>query len=60
MWEAGAFHLERLQAAEECVAAEQAAQAGRGAPAWTLPYTPTWTPDQLLQAGSLPSVIGQS
>ena len=51
VWEAGAFHLERLQAAEECVNAEQAAQAGRQAPTWTLPYTPAFTPDSKLQVG---------
>ena len=52
VWEAGAFHLERLQAAEECVNAEQAVQASRQAPAWTLPYTPAFTPDSKLQVCS--------
>ncbi|KAL3143377.1 hypothetical protein ABBQ38_002205 [Trebouxia sp. C0009 RCD-2024] len=51
VWEAGAFHLERLQAAEECVNAEQAVQASRQAPTWTLPYTPAFTPDSKLQGG---------
>ena len=55
VWEAGAFHLERLQAAEECVNAEQAVQAGRQAPTWTLPYTPAFTPDSKLQVG-VPSI----
>ena len=49
VWEAGAFHLDRLQAAEECVNAEQAVQASRQPPTWTLPYTPTFTPDSKLQ-----------
>ena len=48
VWEAGAFHLERLQAAEDCVSAEQAVQASRQAPAWTLPFTPAWTPEAKL------------
>ena len=48
-WEAGAFQLERLQAAPECVQAEQSVQAQRQAPTWTLPYTPTPTPDEKLQ-----------
>ena len=52
MWETGAFHLERLQAAEECVNAEQAVQATRQAPTWTLPYTPAFTPDSKLQVFS--------
>lgn len=50
-WEATAFQLERLQAAEECVEAEEAAQAGRKAPTWRLPFTPTWTPQDKLTAG---------
>ncbi|DBA68000.1 hypothetical protein WJX79_010614 [Trebouxia sp. C0005] len=50
VWEEGAFHLERLQAAEECVNAEQALQASRQAPTWTLPFTPTWTPEANLKA----------
>lgn len=60
MWEAGAFHLERLQAAEECVDAEQAMQASRQAPAWTLPYTPAFTPDSKLQVGLAPTPPGPS
>lgn len=55
VWEEGAFHLERLQAAEECVNAEQALQASRQAPTWTLPFTPTWTPEANLKVG-LPAV----
>ncbi len=51
VWEEGAFHLERLQAAEECVNAEQALQASRQAPTWTLPFTPTWTPEAKLKVG---------
>jgi phosphoribosylformylglycinamidine synthase len=42
-WEATAFQLERLQAAEECAEAEEALQATRTAPVWKLPFKPTWT-----------------
>lgn len=42
-WEATAFQLERLQAAEECVEAEEALQTTRTAPVWKLPFKPTWT-----------------
>lgn len=48
-WEAGAFQLERLQAAPECVQAEQSIQAQRQAPTWHLPFTPIPTPDDKLQ-----------
>ena len=48
-WEAGAFQLERLQAAPECVQAEEALQAQRQAPTWSLPFTPTPTPDEKLK-----------
>ena len=51
-WEATAFALERLQADEECVAAEQAAQASRRAPKWTVPYPLQFTPADKLNAGS--------
>ena len=49
VWEATGFQLERLQAAEECVEAEQAGLAQRTAPQWHLPFTPTRTPDDKLQ-----------
>jgi phosphoribosylformylglycinamidine synthase len=51
-WEATAFALERLQAAEECVAAEQAAQASRRAPQWKIPYPLQFTPKDKLNAGA--------
>ena len=41
VWEATAFDLERLQAARECVAAEQAGLASRTPPVWRLPHTPS-------------------
>ena len=59
VWEEGAFHLERLQAAEECVNAEQAVQASRQAPTWILPFTPTWTPEAKLKVG-LSDLFAQS
>ena len=55
-WEAGAFQLERLQAAPECVQAEQSIQAQRQAPAWSLPFTPTPTPDDKLQVSCAPAM----
>jgi len=33
------------------VNAEQAVQASRQAPTWTLPFTPTWTPEAKLKVG---------
>lgn len=45
--------MERLQAAEECVNAEQKVQSSRQAPTWTLPFTPTWTPEAKLKVGLL-------
>lgn len=50
VWEATSFRLERLQAAEATVAAEQAGLAKRQAPQWRLPYTPEWTPPEKLDA----------
>lgn len=50
VWEETAFQLERLQAAEETVAAEQAGQAGRVAPVWHLPFTPAPTPPEKMAA----------
>jgi len=51
-WEATAFALERLQAAEECVAQEQEAQKARKAPSWKVPYPLAFTPAEKLNAGS--------
>ncbi|PSC73466.1 putative phosphoribosylformylglycinamidine chloroplastic mitochondrial [Micractinium conductrix] len=50
VWEATSFQLERLQAAEECVEAEAAGLAGRTAPQWRVPFTPSWTPADKLAA----------
>jgi phosphoribosylformylglycinamidine synthase len=51
-WESTAFALERLQAAEECVAAEQSVQAARKAPKWRIPYPLKFTPAEKLSAGT--------
>lgn len=56
VWEATAFRLEREQSAEETVQQEQRGLAGREAPRWSLPYTPTWTPDEALSAPDKPRV----
>jgi hypothetical protein len=55
VWEATSFQLERLQAAEECVEAEQAGLASRRAPQWRLPFTPEWTPADKLAATGEPT-----
>ncbi|KAK9837421.1 hypothetical protein WJX81_001177 [Elliptochloris bilobata] len=55
-WEATGFRLERLQAAPECVAVEQAGLATRGAPTWAVPWTPAWTPPDVLAGGERPRV----
>ncbi|KAL6745568.1 CobB/CobQ-like glutamine amidotransferase domain-containing protein [Haematococcus lacustris] len=49
-WEETAFALERLQANEETVAAEQAVQRTRTAPRWHLPFTPSFTPEDKMKA----------
>jgi len=49
VWEATAFQLERLQAAEECVDSEQTGLSKRTAPTWKLPFSPTWTPDSVMK-----------
>ncbi|BDA47656.1 Phosphoribosylformylglycinamidine synthase [Coccomyxa sp. Obi] len=56
VWEATGFRLEREQAAEETVEAERRGLAAREAPRWALPYTPTWTPDDVLSAADKPRV----
>lgn len=43
VWEETSFALERLQAAEECVDQEQEGLKSRTAPAWVLPFTPSFT-----------------
>ncbi len=50
VWEETSFALERLQAAEECVEAEQQGLKHRRAPVWHLPFTPAFTPEEKLQA----------
>lgn len=58
VWEATSFQLERLQAAEENVEAEQSGLASRVAPQWRVPFTPAWTPaDKLAATGALPSLL---
>ncbi|GLC44010.1 hypothetical protein PLESTB_000219600 [Pleodorina starrii] len=49
-WEETSFVLERLQAAEECVASEQAGLRTAKAPRWVLPFTPAFTPADKLAA----------
>jgi hypothetical protein len=44
VWEATSFQLERLQAAPECVAEEEAGLRHRTAPVWNLPWNPSWGP----------------
>lgn len=51
VWEATSFELEKRQAAEETVASERAALLKAQAPAWHVPYVPTWTPAERLTAG---------
>lgn len=48
VWEETSFALERLQAAEECVDAEQSGLKSRTAPTWVLPYTPAFTPADVM------------
>lgn len=50
VWEETAFQLERLQASEETVEAEQQIQKYLKAPKWNLPFKPTWTPAEKLNA----------
>ena len=44
------------QAAAECVDAEQRGLATRQAPRWALPWTPAWTPPDVLAQGYRPRV----
>ena len=44
------------QAAAECVDAEQRGLATRQAPRWALPWTPAWTPPDVLAPGDRPRV----
>ena len=55
-WEATSFQLERLQAAEQCVAAEEAGLQFRQPPVWRMSYTPQWTDDALLTRSDKPKV----
>lgn len=50
VWEETSFVLERMQAAEECVAQEQAGLKDAKAPKWVLPFTPTLTPKDKITA----------
>jgi phosphoribosylformylglycinamidine synthase len=56
VWEATSFRLEREQSAEETVEAERSGLAAREAPRWRLPFTPTWTPNELLSAPDKPRI----
>lgn len=56
VWEATGFRLEREQSAEETVEQEQRGLAAREAPRWSLPWTPTRTPDEVLNAPDKPRV----
>lgn len=51
-WEETSFRLERLQAAVQCVDQEQNGLSRRQIPKWTVPYTPSWTPDSVLASTS--------
>ena len=50
VWEATSFQIERLQAAEATVAEEQAGQASRTAPKWSLSFTPQATAPEKMAA----------
>ena len=56
VWEATGFQLERLQAAVECVEAEQKGLASRQTPEWAIPFRPRWTPNEQLISSSKPQV----
>jgi len=55
-WEATSFELERLQSAADTVAQEQAGLSTRTAPKWELTYTPTRTPQSVMEATEKPKV----
>lgn len=59
VWEETSFRLERLQAAEATVAAEQSGLAQRMAPQWRLTYTPEWTPPEKLEAQDKVRLVGK-
>ena len=50
VWEESAFELERLQCVDTCVESEAASLSVRKAPAWTVPFTPAFTPKGVLKA----------
>ncbi len=52
VWEATSFRLERLQTAEECAEAEEVGMATRTAPKWNVPFTPSWTPEEKINASA--------
>ena len=56
VWEATSFRLEQEQSAVETVEQEQRGLAARESPQWSLPYTPTWTPEEALAAPDKPRV----
>lgn len=55
-WEATSFQLERLQAAAQCVAAEEAGLQFRQPPLWRMSFTPLWTDAALLARTDKPKV----
>ncbi len=56
VWEETAFRLEKLQASEPTVEAEQSMQATREAPVWKVPFTPQYTAAEKLKSASKPRV----
>ena len=56
VWESTGFALELLQSSVETVAAERDGLAARVASEWRLPWTPAWTPPELLGAPDKPRV----
>jgi phosphoribosylformylglycinamidine synthase len=59
VWEETSFALERLQSAEECVEAEQQGLKHRKAPSWHVPFTPTFTPAEKMNAADKVSTCMQ-
>ncbi|MBT3606101.1 MAG: phosphoribosylformylglycinamidine synthase [Candidatus Latescibacteria bacterium] len=55
-WEATSFQLERRQTNLECVVQEESGLAKRSAPPYTLSFTPTPTPEAILEATEKPKV----
>lgn len=56
IWEQTSFQLERLQAAEQMVAAEEAGLRNRVPPKWCMSFVPEWTDASLLSREVKPRV----